>query len=559
MTINVKKNTYGIDWQALWRYFSDSKSAIVTGLIMAVLQAVPVVGMALVIRALFDIAIPAQSHFQLLLLCLAIFVLGLLRASLAMGTAYINLKVSKEVIASIRNDLTKKILQRPLHLGSNCSASTLHNVLVQDTQRVDIMFNAAITHVLPALISSAALLVLLLLISWQLAFLLLICGPLIFLLNRYTRELTKQSIKEDHYAFLMFTKHSWFSVTARKLIEEKSAAGLILQRQARLTKILMLRSRKMAWRIFSFNNNLGNIIALAVLCSTLGVGGSMVLQGHISMGEFLGFCAALALLRQQIAVFNNSLPNVLSGRESLIAVQELLAQSYSNTSSGKQKIIFSGKITIDSVCYDHGQHKVLDGCSLSIAAGTTNALSGPNGEGKTTLIDLIIGHVKPKKGAIYADDVAYDNLDIGSFRQQIGVVPQQPLLFAGSVLDNITFPVKYVSVDKVIPIAHMVGLHQFIEKLPQGYQTQITENGTVLSGGQRQCIAIARALFRKHSLLILDEPSNHLDAVIVKKVISNITHLPHKPSILLITHDEGIANSLDHHFQLKDKRLCKIK
>jgi ABC-type bacteriocin/lantibiotic exporter with double-glycine peptidase domain len=193
--------------------------------------------------------------------------------------------------------------------------------------------------------------------------------------------------------------------------------------------------------------------------------------------------------------------------------------------------------------------------NLTLEPKESVALIGPNGAGKSTLTHLILGFYRPQTGRVFIDEYPLEELDVTHLRRQIGVVTQQPIIFSGTIWENITYGTPQLSKAQVIKSAQLATAHEFIELLPEGYNTLVGENGMALSGGQRQRIAIARALLRKPNLLILDEPTNHMDLESVERLMLNLKFLEGAPTILIISHDFKIARKAQRIYFLEDGQI----
>ena len=168
--------------------------------------------------------------------------------------------------------------------------------------------------------------------------------------------------------------------------------------------------------------------------------------------------------------------------------------------------------------------------------GERVGLVGNIGSGKTTLLRNIIGFHLPSKGTINLSGYDIKNIPSDDLREYIGYCPQKIQLFTGTILENIGTGIEGVSEDDIIEAAKLSCAHDFIVKMPGGYNYQLLDAGGNLSGGQRQAIALARALVRKPSILVLDEPTSSMDGATEERIINNILSLPYKPTIIISTH-----------------------
>jgi ABC-type multidrug transport system fused ATPase/permease subunit len=213
---------------------------------------------------------------------------------------------------------------------------------------------------------------------------------------------------------------------------------------------------------------------------------------------------------------------------------------------------------MEAASFAHAADNLFSDVSINLARGSITALIGANGVGKTTLAYLMMGLFRPRSGRLCADGVPFDDLDIEFLRGQIGFVMEQPWIFAGTVRENVAYG-RPDATDREVEEACATALaEQFIAALPGGLDTRIGEGGVSLSGGQSQRIAIARALLSNPAVLILDEPTSHLDAHGVAALFANLRALSSRPAIFLITHDPALAALADHICELRDGRLLSV-
>ena len=197
-----------------------------------------------------------------------------------------------------------------------------------------------------------------------------------------------------------------------------------------------------------------------------------------------------------------------------------------------------GHIDVRSLAFRYGENRpwLYRDLNLALAPGECVALMGPSGSGKSTLAKLLLGFYQPAEGAIFLDGHDIRHLAANELRAHFGVVPQETILFSGTIYDNLLVANPHASFEQVIEVCRMAEIHEVVEQLPQGYQTPIGEHGAGLSGGQKQRIAIARALLKRPRVLIFDEATSNLDAPTAQQLALTLNRLKGKVSILFIAH-----------------------
>jgi ATP-binding cassette subfamily C protein len=208
-------------------------------------------------------------------------------------------------------------------------------------------------------------------------------------------------------------------------------------------------------------------------------------------------------------------------------------------------------ITLRAVHFAYNDHHVLQNVSLTIPAGQVTALVGPSGAGKTSMVDLIVGLVRPQGGDVWLDDTPLSDIDLPAWRQMVGYVPQETLLLHESIFVNITLGEPGITEGDVETALRAAEAWDFVVSLPEGIHTLVGERGSRFSGGQRQRLAIARALVHQPQLLILDEATASLDPISEAAICSTVRNLRGERTILVITHQHALLDTADRIYRLE--------
>jgi ATP-binding cassette subfamily C protein len=210
-------------------------------------------------------------------------------------------------------------------------------------------------------------------------------------------------------------------------------------------------------------------------------------------------------------------------------------------------------VKLEAVSFAYDEHPVLTDIAIEIPAGCLTTLIGPSGSGKTTVVDLVIGLLRPQSGAVSIDDTPLSELSLKAWRQMIGYVPQENLLLHDSVLHNVTLDDPELSEQDAVQALQDAGAWEFVSDMAQGINSTVGERGTKLSGGQRQRIMIARALVHKPKLLILDEATSALDPENEAAIGKTMKTLHGRLTILAISHQTALVDAADRVYRLQDR------
>ena len=288
--------------------------------------------------------------------------------------------------------------------------------------------------------------------------------------------------------------------------------------------------------------------------------GFMALSGRILVGDITFYQTSFTTVVNQFTALINLLPLITKGLESVTSVGEVLSSDDVEQNEGKEVLPdLKGAFEFKNVRYTYPgtEGHVLDDINLTIPEGETIAVVGESGSGKTTMMNLLIGFMEPDRGQILVDGKDMKSIDLKSYRRFLSVVPQMPLLFTGTLRDNIAYGMENATDEEIMAAAKAANLGSMIEKLPNGLDTMLEEHGANLSGGQRQRIAIARAGIRNPKMIILDEATSALDVVSEKEIQNALERLVKDRTTFVVAHRLSTIKNADRIVVLERGRIVE--
>ena len=283
-----------------------------------------------------------------------------------------------------------------------------------------------------------------------------------------------------------------------------------------------------------------NTITAAGTAFVLGYGFYLVLDGQLEIGKLIVLMSYVAAVYQPLEQVSSSvglLHSRAGAASRIVPAARHRCPKSSRTRTRSQIDRARGEIKYENVNFSYrGRKDTLHEISFEALPGQRIAIVGPTGAGKTTLTSLLVRFYDPREGRIYLDGIDVRKLKLHSLRDQISLVLQEPLLFSGTVAENIRYGRLDATMDEVIEAAKSAGAHDFIERLPQGYETVLGERGAQLSGGERQRICVARAFIKDAPILILDEPTSSIDSKTEAIILDSLERLMAGRTTFMIAH-----------------------
>lgn len=451
-------------------------------------------------------------------------------------------EVAEKVLANIRRDTYRKLIVLPIDFFANRRVGELNSRLSADLSQIQDTLTTTLAGVFRQTLTLIFGVVLLIWVSPKLALMNLSILPIIiimaFVFGRFIRKLSKQAQDElaDSNSIVQETLLGISNVKA--FVNEHYESRRYQTKLDAVVRIAMKGASYRAWFVsFIIFCIFGAIIAV------IWYGSSLVSIGEISVGDLTTYILYSMFVAGSMGSFPELYANIqktLGASERVIEILNENPESIKISKENKRidKKIF-GNLMFDKVGFSYPTRpdsEALKEVTFEVRAGEKIALAGPSGAGKTTISSLILQFYKPSKGKILYDREPAENYSLTDIRNQVAIVPQDVLLFGGTIRENIGYGNLEENAEDIITAAKRANAHDFIMDFPDGYDTVVGDRGVKLSGGQRQRIAIARALLKNPAILILDEATSSLDSESERLVQLALEELMKDRTSIVIAH-----------------------
>jgi len=440
---------------------------------------------------------------------------------------FIMVKASQKAIKRLREDLFERIQILSMNFFDTRSTGELMSRLINDVDNISSTMTQSVTQFVSSVLSMVGILIMMFVLSWQMALVSLLTIPAMFLGIKNIAEVTRKYFKQQQEALGTVNGIIEEKISGQKVVKayckEEETIGIFVEANNQLKNVSA--KAQIYSRLIGPMMNLFRNASLAIIVS---VGSYFVIHDIITIGiiaAFINYVRQFNRPLAHVAALYNTIQSALAGAERIFEVIDE-EPKVKNIENAPMLSDIKGHVVFDKVNFEYLENQpVLKEVSFSAEAGEAIALVGPTGAGKTTIINLLTRFYDIKKGMITIDGKDITLVEKESLRKNLGIVLQDTFLFTGSVKENIRYGKLDATDEEIRQAAGLAYADHFIERLPEGYDTVLTKEGSNLSHGQRQLIAIARAILADTPILVLDEATSSVDTrteVSIQKAFRNL-------------------------------------
>lgn len=510
----------------------------------------------LITRFLIDKVILGKQLSLLLgviLLLAGIKIVGVLFSLLQQ---YYFTRFEQEVLLEIQQALFDRTLRLPKSFFDTKETGYLMSRLLGDVNGLRWFFSSSIVHMFSSVLRFAGGTVFLIYLNWRLALAVLVVLPLMFLSVRFFGG--KIRVLSHHG----MERHAEVYQSVQESLAQTSLIKAFAT-EKRTLNTLMGKLRA-SFQVGMEQNTLGAIANLAINFApdlahliVLAGGAFLIIRGEWSVGSLLAFQSYIGFVygpAQFLAQANFQWQGAVASLERVSALFDVVPEEQAGVGMKSERL--RGEVEFRNVSFSYnGIDTVLQDISFLVRTGEHMAVVGPSGVGKTTLVSLLLQFYRPQKGEILIDGRPAKEYELNSLRRRIGYVPQSPTLLSGTIEENLRYGDPEANSAQIEKAARTAGIHDFIAALPDGYGSAVGERGVNFSEGQKQRLAIARALVKDPDILVLDEPTSALDSRTEESIFASLPDMVRGKTLFIIAHRLSTIRQSDRILCFNDKGL----
>jgi ATP-binding cassette subfamily B protein/subfamily B ATP-binding cassette protein MsbA len=511
----------------------------------------------------FEGARPFAGHPGILLLtilCLAILLIEILMGVCHVVSTYVLNSVALRMVFRLRCALFDHVQRQSLSFHDSKAVGDSLYRITWDSYCIQAIFSEGVMPALTSFLTLFGIAIVMVTRDWRVTLAALcVAVPLIILVRRLDRPMTEQSLRVHEYESEVSTRvqETLVGIRAVQAFGREQFESDRFRNQANQSLLASLRLTVLQ----SASQSIVGLLLAAGTAAVIWISARDVLLGRLTPGDLVLLAAYVAMIfkpLETLAYTAVAVQNAAAGAHRVLTVLDSVSEVIDSPDAEELPGRARGTVVLENVSFGYrAEEPVLRNISLKIAAGETIALVGPSGAGKTTLASLIPRFYDAGAGAIMLDGQDLRDITLKSLREQIALVTQEPILFCASIRENIVYGRPGATQQEVEAAARSAGAHEFIERLPEKYETRIAERGITLSSGQRQRLAIARAFLKNAPVLILDEPTSALDAETEERLMQTLERLMKGRTTIIIAHRLSTVRAANRIIVLQEGRVVE--
>lgn len=537
---NNNKTGEILDWQLFKRVMGLTKpfrkafvGAIALSIVLAMLGALR----PYLIQLTVDnyILIPNRPGLQ----TMAIILIGILivESFFRYNFIYLTNWLGQSIIKNLRVRVFKHVIRFRLRYFDNTPIGTSTTRAINDVETINDIFSQGLITIVADLLTIFMVLGIMFYTNWKLSLVCLATFPFLIYATYVFKEGIKSTFQTVRTQVARLNAFLQEHITGMSIVQIFSAEEKEMQKFVKINDDQKKAHVLSIW-YYSIFFPVVEIIVATALGLMVWFGANLVIDGQTTLGVLIAFILYLNMLFRPMRMLADKFNTLQMGLVASDRVFTLLDRNEEQIEdSGTKEHVFKGDIDFENVCFAYNEVDfVLKNISFKLKAGETLAIVGPTGAGKSSIINILNRFYDIQKGEILIDQQNINSFTLGSLRRNIGLVLQDVFLFSGSIYDNISLRDSEISREQVIEAAKIVGAHDFISKLPKGYDYQVMERGATLSLGQRQLISFIRTLVFDPKILILDEATSSIDTETEQMVQYAVERLVKNRTSIIIAH-----------------------
>ncbi|MDD3279070.1 MAG: ABC transporter ATP-binding protein [Lachnospiraceae bacterium] len=546
----------------LFSLFAGNGWKMVKTFLLIIIKESPVWVIPIVTANIIDVATrPSSHHYSEILWNVAVILVFLFQnlfSSYLQAREYSS--VIREIEMNLRMAMIEKLQSLTIEFHKENQSGRILSKVMRDVENIEVMLFHSVSVFMNIVLDTTIAVAIIASKSWMVLLFFVVVAPVAIVAVRVFRK----PIGQRNSRFRQGMEETQAAVAEMvELIPVTRAHGLEELEVDRMNSRFQ-NIRQTGFGLDKINTLFGAtswVIFQTVCIICLAFDGTLAFRGLITVGEVVLFQTYFSQIVGQISELMRMYPEVTKGLESIKSIGEILAAEEVEENHAIIPLgILKGKVSFQNLSFSYADSskKVLDNFSLEVKPGESIAFVGGSGVGKSTVLNLLIGFYEPTEGKILIDGINMKNLDRKEFRSQIAVVPQNTILFSGTIRENITYGIRDVSDERVWETLREVGIDDLVSAMPQGLETSLGEHGGNLSGGQRQRISIARALLRKPKIIIFDEATSALDTISEKKVQQATDSMRRQCTTFMVAHRLSTIQNADRICVMEKGKIVEM-